>query len=227
MFPIPKLALARADCGGFPITVEPLSLLRLLFLAGVLGIAAYQVPKFAPGLVERLAGGPQSAPQADQSSGPARIIEVAPPVASVPPPAPEEPRAPRKIAGGNSSGGGGITLQAGPSGHYSAEVRINGARVDMMVDTGATVISLSQETARRLSIFPLPEAYTATMHTANGVVFAAPVMLAEVRLGNISVRQVQAVVMPAKVLGTDLLGMSFLGRLSRFTVGNNEMVLRQ
>jgi aspartyl protease family protein len=200
------------------------SLLRLLVLAAVLGFAAYQVPKFAPQMLERMA---QTAAEPDQASGPARIIEVAPPVASAPPPPAPEPPAPRKIAGGNSSGGGGVTLQAGPSGHYSAEVRINGTRIGMMVDTGATVVSLTQETARRLSIFPLPEAYTATMHTANGVVYAAPVMLAEVRLGNISVRQVQAVVMPPKVLGTDLLGMSFLGRLSRFTVGNNEMVLRQ
>ena len=203
-----------------------MSLLRLLILTAVLGFAAYQVPKFAPQLLERMASGAQTASEPDRASGPARIIEVAPPVASAPPPLAQEPPAPRKIAGGNS-GGGGVTLQAGPSGHYLAEVRINGTRIDMMVDTGATVVSLSQETARRLSIFPLPEAYTATMHTANGVVYAAPVMLAEVRLGNISVRQVQAVVMPAKVLGTDLLGMSFLGRLSRFAVGNNEMVMRQ
>jgi aspartyl protease family protein len=204
------------------------SLLRLLLLAGILGFAAYQVPQFAPQLIERMASEPDSAPAVDLSSGPARIIEVAPPpVASAsPPPAPERPQ-PRKITGGNASGGRGVTLRAGPSGHYAAEVRINGARIEMMVDTGATVVSLTQETARRLSIFPLPEAYTATMRTANGVVLAAPVMLSEVRLGTISVRQVQAVVMPDRALGTDLLGMSFLGRLSGFTVGNNEMVLRQ
>jgi aspartyl protease family protein len=204
------------------------SLLRLLVLAGILGFAAYQVPQFAPQLIERLASEPDSPPRADLSPGPARIIEVAPPpVASAPPPpVPQQPQ-PRKIAGGNASGGRGVTLRAGPSGHYAAEVRINGARIEMMVDTGATVVSLSQETARRLSIFPLPEAYTATMRTANGVVLAAPVMLSEVRLGTISVRQVQAVVMPDRALGTDLLGMSFLGRLSGFTVGNNEMVLRQ
>ena len=92
---------------------------------------------------------------------------------------------------------------------------------------GATVVSLTQDTARQLSIFPLPEDYTATMRTANGVVRAAPVTLREVRLGTISVRQVKAVVMPDRALGTNLLGMSFLGHLSSFTVGNDEMVLRQ
>jgi aspartyl protease family protein len=199
------------------------SLLRLLVLAAVLGFAAYQVPQFAPQLVERLAG--EQKPDAGTSPAPA-VEAASPPVASAPPP-PQEPRQPRKIAGGNAAGGSGVTLRAGPSGHYAAEVRINGARIEMMVDTGATVVSLTEQTARRLSIFPLPEAYTATMHTANGIVRAAPVVLSEVRLGNISVRQVQAVVMPDRVLGMDLLGMSFLGRLSGFTVGNNEMVLKQ
>jgi aspartyl protease family protein len=214
---------------NLPAAIETtVSLIRLLVFAAILAFAAYQVPQFAPQLIERMASQPETVPQADQSPGPARVIEVAPPpVASAPPPAAPEPSQPRKIAGGNASGTGGVTLQAGPSGHYSAEVRVNGARVEMMVDTGATVVSLTETTARRLSIFPLPEAYTATMHTANGIVHAAPVMLTEVRLGNISVRQVQAVVMPDRALGTDLLGMSFLGRLSRFTVGNNEMVLKQ
>lgn len=201
-----------------------MTLFRLLILAAVIGVAALQIPKFAPQMVEQFVS---AAPPSDpvEASGPARIIAVAPP-----PPAPApvaEPRLPRKIAGGNSSGGGGVTLRIGPDGHYSTQARINGVRVDVLVDTGASMIALTEETARKLSIFPSASAYTMTIRTANGTVSAAPVMLREVRIGSVSVRQVEAAVMPGKVLGTNLLGMSFLNRLSRFTVGNSEMVLRQ
>jgi aspartyl protease family protein len=201
-----------------------LSLFRILIVAAVVGFAAFQVPKFGPQMIEQMAAtdsGP--APEVEQTPDPAQVIAVAPEVAR------EEPRLPRKIAGGNSStlGGGGVTLRAGANGHYLAEARINGIGVDMMVDTGATVVALSEDAARKLSIFPSPEDYTVPINTANGMVYAAPVMLTNIRIGTISVPRVEAVVIRGKVLGANLLGMSFLNRLSRFTVGNNEMVLKQ
>jgi aspartyl protease family protein len=212
------------------------SLSRLLLLAAVVAFAAYQVPKFAPQLLEHMASDPQAAAETEQAAGPAQIIKVAPPAEPVSTPVPETPQPPRKIAAGNSSGGavsagssgkGGVTLTVGQNGHYSTAARINGVSVDVMVDTGASFIAITEETARRLSLSLSPSDFTATMNTANGVVAVAPVMLKEVRIGSVAVRQVQAVVFPGKVLATNLLGMSFLGRLSRFTVGNDEMVLRQ
>ena len=97
----------------------------------------------------------------------------------------------------------------------------------MMVDTGATVIVAHRGNGPTAVHLPVARGLHGDDQHREWRVSAAPVMLTEVRIGIISVRQVQAVVMPGKVLGTNLLGMSFLGRLSRFTVGNDEMVLRQ
>lgn len=206
-----------------------MSLTRIIAIAAVAGIAAYQVPKLAPDLVERLTQ--QAAAPVQQPSGPAQIIQVTPPpepalspLSPVSRPA-EGPKV-RKVAGGNVSGTGGVTIPAGAGGHYFAQVRINGALVDVMVDTGATAVAISKTTASRLAISPSPEDFIVPIDTANGRVGAAVVKLQEVRLGSISVRDVKAFVLPDQALGTDLLGMSFLGRL-RISVDNNEMVLRQ
>ena len=99
-------------------------------------------------------------------------------------------------------------------------------RVKMMVDTGASFIALTDADARALGVKPERSAYTYALSTANGVVRGAQVRLREVRLGEILVRDVEAVVLPAGALRMSLLGTSFLRRLSGYEVQGGRMVLR-
>lgn len=118
-------------------------------------------------------------------------------------------------------------LRADRFGHFAANAVVNGRSIDMLVDTGASLVALSPATAARLGIHPAAGEYTLRMSTANGGAMAAPVMLDEIRIGDVTVRQVEAAVISGPGLGVDLLGMTFLRRLSRFEAGGGELLLVQ
>lgn len=138
-----------------------------------------------------------------------------------------KPSVARPVEQPPSGGYGSVTLDPGPGGHYHADVEIYGRRLPMLVDTGATIIALTEADARSIGIHPSPSDYTIPISTANGVARAAPVMLREVRIRTISIYDVQAVVMPRNVMGRSLLGMSFLKKLRGFEIASGKMVLRQ
>jgi aspartyl protease family protein len=126
-----------------------------------------------------------------------------------------------------TASGGTFTVRRDARGHFKVEGRVDGRRMDFMVDTGATVIAIPEREAARLGIHPARREYTAQMSTANGTILAAPVQLAMVEVGNITVRNVRAVVMPDAALSENLLGMSFLSRLRRFEVADGRLLLEQ
>lgn len=119
-----------------------------------------------------------------------------------------------------------IILHKSMSGHFEATVEINGRAVPMLVDTGASAISLSWEDARRAGLNPENLNYSATVMTANGPASAAPVRLAQVSLGPVSRRNVLALVATEGRLERSLLGMSFLSTLSSIRMESDEMRLR-
>jgi aspartyl protease family protein len=94
-------------------------------------------------------------------------------------------------------------------GHFVTTGLINGALVRFAVDTGATYISLPAAEARRLGI-DYRKGRKAVMETANGLVPAYRVQLDTVRVGDITVHGVDAVVTEADSPYIALLGMSFL-----------------
>jgi aspartyl protease family protein len=118
-------------------------------------------------------------------------------------------------------------LVADPAGHFLLTSTVDGVGVRMVVDTGASIVSLSQEDAHRAGFNLEPSKFTAKVLTANGVILAAPVMLKEIAIGDISVRNVAAVVMPKQALPISLLGMSFLSRLSSYEVTGSKLILRR
>jgi aspartyl protease family protein len=126
----------------------------------------------------------------------------------------------------NSASGRTVTLQSDSRGHFQADARVDGRRVDFLVDTGASVIALRESAAARLGIHPTPRDYTAKAHTANGVTKAAPVMLNRVEVNGITVRDVRAFVMSDDALGTNLLGMTFLSRV-KWSHDKGRLVLEQ
>jgi aspartyl protease family protein len=119
-----------------------------------------------------------------------------------------------------------LTLSADLYGHFVVHPALNGQRVRMLVDTGASFVALSHEDAAMLGLKVSQKDFTRRSSTANGVVETAPVRIKEIRIGDIAVRDVEAVVLPPRALSTSLLGMSFLKRLEGFEVAKGRLVLR-
>lgn len=110
-------------------------------------------------------------------------------------------------------------------GHYWADALVNGEIVHVLVDTGATAVALTPDDARRLGMEPTSLTYAYQVSTASGVARAAQVHLDRVSVAGAEVDNVDALVVE-KGLPTSLLGMSYLGRLSRFEATPSTLILR-
>ncbi|MCJ0762234.1 retropepsin-like aspartic protease family protein [Variovorax terrae] len=131
--------------------------------------------------------------------------------------------APVSVGGKGGSGGGNkIVLPVGSGGHFMTQGSINGRAVQFMVDTGASVVSLSAAEAGRVGL-DYRAGQPVRMGTANGVTQGWRVQLGSVRVNDVEVYGVEAVVTP-EPMPFVLLGNSFL---SRFTMrrDNDLMVL--
>jgi aspartyl protease family protein len=118
-------------------------------------------------------------------------------------------------------------LHADSRGHFEAQAMINGHGLGVMIDTGATSVALRFEDAARLGLHAEPEEFTVPIATANGSTRAARAILQEIRIGNIRVRNVEALIVPAKALTTNLMGMSFLKRLTKVQIAGSRLVLEE
>lgn len=118
-----------------------------------------------------------------------------------------------------------LVLQADEGGHFLANGTINGRNARFMIDTGATLVALSQVEADRLGI-TFREAPRGMANTASGEVPVHRVMLQTVRLGTLEVPMVEAVVMPA-ALPHVLLGNNFLERFSLLREGRTLTLQRR
>lgn len=117
-----------------------------------------------------------------------------------------------------------IHLNADSQGHFSADGAINGVPMRFLVNTGATVVAMDRDDARRAAI-DLSRATPIAVHTANGIVRAWKVRLTSVKLGGVTLSNVEAAVMEADMPHV-LLGMSFLNRMDMQRNGQ-VMTLRQ
>lgn len=102
-----------------------------------------------------------------------------------------------------------VVLERGIDGHYRAEALINGTRINVMVDTGATGVAISQQVADKLGLQSRTAVRT---QTANGESVAYMTRLASIKIGGVEARDVSAMIAPG-LNGDVLLGMSFLGRM--------------
>ena len=114
-----------------------------------------------------------------------------------------------------------IVLTAGSGGHFTTAGRINGKAVTFLVDTGATAIAMGQSDADRLGV-NYRDAPRGFAGTANGRVPISLVTLSSVRVGEVEIANVQAVVMPTAMEHV-LLGNSFL---TRFQMKRDNDVMR-
>jgi aspartyl protease family protein len=119
-----------------------------------------------------------------------------------------------------------VTLSPGSDGHFWTDARVDGRRLQLVVDTGASAIALRAGDASRLGLHPSPRDFNIKVATANGATRAALVELGMVEVGNIVVRNVPALVHQDESLGVNLLGMSFLSRV-RWTHERGRLILEQ
>ena len=105
-----------------------------------------------------------------------------------------------------------VTLPADARGHFVADGQVNGMPMRFAVDTGATFITLPAREASRLGL-DYRSGEKAVMETANGDVLAYRVKLDSVRVGDVAVHNVDAVITEGDKLSVALLGMSFLNRM--------------
>jgi aspartyl protease family protein len=119
-----------------------------------------------------------------------------------------------------------VEIARGAGGSFSVVTQVNGARIAMVLDTGASAVVLTQEAAKAAGL-PLEVLnYSVTVDTANGRARAAPVTLERVSIGSITERSVPALVAQAGQLRASLLGMSFLNRLESWEVRGDRLLLR-
>jgi aspartyl protease family protein len=124
--------------------------------------------------------------------------------------------------GGPASGGNRIVLPANSGGHFMTRGAINGRSVNFMVDTGATVVAISAADALRIGL-AYDKSNPVRVNTANGVAVAWRVRLDSVRVGDVEVSGVDALV-SEQPMPYVLLGNSFIGRFNMQREGD-QMVL--
>lgn len=124
---------------------------------------------------------------------------------------------------------GGVTeirLKRRMDGHFAANVDINGVAIPMLVDTGASTITLTQADARRAGFDTGDLSYTVQVSTANGRTSAAPVRLDTVSIGSLGRRNLRALIARPGALGESLLGINFLSSIGSYEVRGDELILR-
>jgi aspartyl protease family protein len=121
---------------------------------------------------------------------------------------------------------GEASIEKSPDGHFWADAQVNGGHpIHFLVDTGATVVALTARDAASLGIDPGSLDYAYTVMTANGPARAAAVKLADISVDRAEVADVQAFVID-QGLQQSLLGMSYLGRLTKFEATQDTLILK-
>ena len=126
----------------------------------------------------------------------------------------------------SSGGATGVRIRKRLDGHFTANVKVNGGAVSMIVDTGASTIVLRPADARKAGIDPDTLTYRVPVLTANGRAMAARVRLDSVAIGPLDRKNVDALVAQPGALTQSLLGMSFLSRLRSYEFTTDTLTLR-
>jgi aspartyl protease family protein len=115
-------------------------------------------------------------------------------------------------------------IRMSSDGHFWAKSEINGVERRMLIDSGATVTAVSQETAASAAIGKSADMVPVVLRTANGMTSAQTGTIGELRVGNIIAHNIKVVSSPA--LGDlNVLGMNFLSRLASWRVEGRTLIL--
>lgn len=119
-----------------------------------------------------------------------------------------------------------VEVARGRSGEFSVSAQVNGAKIPMALDTGASAVVLTHDAAKAAGLPLEVLTYNVNVDTANGRTRAAAVTLDRVGIGGLIERSVPALIAQPGQLKTSLLGMSFLNRLESWEVRGEKLIMR-
>jgi aspartyl protease family protein len=118
-----------------------------------------------------------------------------------------------------------VQIARGQAGEFALQAKINGVAAPMVIDTGATSVVLTYETAKAAGLPLELLEYDVDVETAGGHTKAARLTLDRLAIGKLVERSVPALVVPHGQMKTNLLGMSFLDRLESWEVRADRLML--
>jgi aspartyl protease family protein len=119
-----------------------------------------------------------------------------------------------------------VQISRSQGGEFALQAKINGVNAPMVIDTGATSVVLTYETAKAIGLPLELLEYDVDVETAGGHTKAARLTLDRLAIGKLVERSVPALVVPHGQMKTNLLGMSFLDRLESWEVRADSLRLR-
>ena len=131
---------------------------------------------------------------------------------------------PATIVPVSSSNGGELVLNRSPSGHFETDASVNGQSLPFVVDTGADVVALTIDDARRAGLYVDPTTFKVIAEGASGPVRGQAIMLDRIEVNGHIVEHVRGAVLEG--LGQNLLGQSVLTQLGGIEMTGDKMVLR-
>lgn len=146
----------------------------------------------------------------------------------IPTPPPERPHASAMMAGSATPSSPqlvrSVSYRADSRGQYYVDAAVNGAPLHFLVDTGASYVALTPKDAAFAGLSESSLRFSMPLNTAHGVAHAAPVVLREIRLQQLELNDVAAVVMD-QPMATSVLGMSFLSRLDGYSIRDGVLTI--
>ena len=123
-------------------------------------------------------------------------------------------------------GGNSVVIMRNGDGHFAVRGSVDGVPMMMLVDTGASLVTLTPADAAAIGVDTAKLEFGTPIDTANGMMHAAPIMIDRVGIGTIERHEIKALVAPPGALQESLLGMSFLNSLSGYAISGDRLVLR-
>jgi len=119
-----------------------------------------------------------------------------------------------------------VIVNRSADGHFAVMASVNDKPAMLLVDTGASFVTLTHDVAAGIGIDMSSLHYDVPIHTANGMMNAAAIVIAHLAVGSIERQNVRALVAPAGALDLSLLGMTFLDTLASYAIAGDRLVLK-
>ncbi len=123
-------------------------------------------------------------------------------------------------------GGNSVVIMRNGDGHFAVRAGVDGVAMMMLVDTGASLVTLTPADAAAIGIDTTKLDFGMPIETANGTIRAAPITIHRISIGTIDRDNIKALVAPPGTLQESLLGMSFLNSLSGYAISGDRLVLK-
>lgn len=118
-----------------------------------------------------------------------------------------------------------VVVMRSNDGHFGVRAEVDGKPMSLLVDTGASFVTLTQNNAFDIGIDPATLSFSVPIRTANGVARAASVTIKRITIGPIERRDIPALVASAGALDESLLGLTFLNTLNGYAISGDRLIL--